>query len=601
MLIEIANAYNKPLSNLSIYPQIKDRDGWDRIPHFYRTELIKEGERYLNYNYPTISATTYMNFLRTGNRVNFEDIYFKRRYALNALVLAECVENEGRFLDDIINGIFFLCEESGWQLPPHNSYSRNSSQELLPDSTSPVLDLFACETGALLGTLYYLIGSVLNELHPFITKRILYELDFRIVKPYLNSHFWWMGDGKEPTLNWTIWCTQNVLITTFTVPFKEEVGKAVLVKASQSIDYFLDDYGEDGCCDEGAGYYRHAGLCLFNSLEVLNHVTNNEFLSLYENQKIKNIATYILKVHVHDEYYINFADCSPIAGRAGVREFLFAKRIKNPNMMTFAAKDFLADPDKLLVTQMNLFYRLQTAFSINEILNYDIDTPIHYEDIYYESVGLFIARDETFFLAAKAGDNDDNHNHNDTGSFTIYKDGKPLFIDVGVETYTKKTFSSSRYEIWTMQSAYHNLPTINGLMQRDGAEYYAKNILVTLSEKKSSISMDLASAYPKESDLLSYIRKAELKKGKEIIIHDQFKLNSGSSEVILSLMTYEKPHIETFGFSIGNLGKVIVKGTYTIIIEEIPIIDKRLEITWKHNIYRILINVTSSEIKFIIN
>ncbi|NLZ81256.1 MAG: heparinase [Clostridiales bacterium] len=600
MFIEIAKAYNKPLSDFSLYPNIKDRDSWTNIPLSHKTCLIKEGERYVNYDYPIITATSYMNFLRTGNRVDFEDIYFKRRYALNALVLAECAENRGRFLDDIINGIFFLCEESGWQLPPHNSYSRHSSQELLADSTSPVLDLFACETGALLGTIYYLMGSVLDEVHPSITKRILHELDFRIIRPYLDSHFWWMGDGKEPTLNWTIWCTQNILITAFTTSLGAEIKKNVLTKAAQSIDYFLDDYGEDGCCDEGAGYYRHAGLCLFNTLKVLNHVSNNAFISLYDNKKIKNIATYILNVHVHDEYYANFADCSPIAGRAGVREFLFGKKIKNSNMMAFAAKDFLANPDKLELKEMNLFYRLQGTFTMVEIMNYDISIPIHYEDLYYESVGLFIARDNNLFLAVKAGDNDDNHNHNDTGSFTIYKDGKPLFIDIGVETYTKKTFSSSRYEIWTMQSAYHNLATINGVMQRDGKEYCAKDVEVNLSKSKVAISMDIASAYPKESGLLTYIRNAEIKKGKEIIIHDRFTLDSDSNNVILSLMTYEKPNKEVFGFSIGDLGKVTIKGDYSLIIEEIQVTDKRLQTAWKHNIYRVLLNVTSSEIKLTI-
>ena len=90
---------------------------------------------------------------------------------------------------------------------------------------------------------------------------------------------------------------------------------------------------------------------------------------------------------------------------------------------------------------------------------------VSHPDVYYKSVGLFVARDDTLCLAVKAGDNADSHNHNDTGSFTVYKNGLPLIIDVGVESYTQKTFSPRRYEIWTMQSAYHNLPTINDIMQ----------------------------------------------------------------------------------------------------------------------------------------
>ena len=123
------------------------------------------------------------------------------------------MENKGRFLDDIINGIFSICEESAWQLPAHNTYIRDTPQLPLPDTSAPVLDLFACETGSILAIVSYLLGSKLDKISPFITKRIANEIEHRIYKPYLNCHFWWMGNGKEPMNNWTIWCTQNVLLS----------------------------------------------------------------------------------------------------------------------------------------------------------------------------------------------------------------------------------------------------------------------------------------------------------------------------------------------------------------------------------------------------
>jgi hypothetical protein len=46
------------------------------------------------------------------------------------------------------------------------------------------------------------------------------------------------------------------------------------------------------------------------------------------------------------------------------------------------------------------------------------------------------------------------------GQFCDLYHGKPVIIDVGVKR-VRKTFSPQRYEIWTMQSAYHSLPTIN--------------------------------------------------------------------------------------------------------------------------------------------
>lgn len=617
MFFEIASNYNHILSPFLPYASISDREAWKGLSEDFRNASLRLGESFLNFDFPSMSAVDFMDFMRTGNRTRYEDKFFRKRQALNALVLAECIEDQGRFMDDIINGIFSLCEESAWQLPPHNSYKRDEPQLLLPDSTAPVLDLFACETGAVLGTVYYLLKERLDAVSPFITKRILHELDDRIFTPYIHAHFWWMGNGTEPMNNWTIWCTQNVLLSVFLTTTDTDLQKQVFLKACQSTDYFLAEYGEDGCCDEGAQYYRHAGLCLFLVMEILNGVTNGSFASLYQEPKIRNIASYILNVHIGGKYYVNFADCSPVAGRSGVREFLFAERIRNEEMMRFAARDFCeGGMDSLLLPkENNLYYRLQSGFTAARIMQYSDDCPenLKHPDIYYQSVGLFLVRDSSLCLAVKAGDNADSHNHNDTGSFTVYKNNRPLFIDIGVESYTKKTFSASRYEIWTMQSAYHNLPTVNGFMQKDGAAYRAKNITHRIGEELSEICMDIADAYPKEAGLCFYKRKACLIKGSEILIHDCFAfLSAGSSSekteaentVILSLMTYEKPvsaspvreenHVR---LKIGDLGALDAENVKLLQIEEIPVTDARLRTAWEHEIYRILLCATDAQIK----
>ena len=85
-------------------------------------------------------------------------------------------------------------------------------------------------------------------------------------------------------------------------------------------------------------------------------------------------------------------------------------------------------------------------------------------------------------------------------------DGKPVLVDAGVETYTAKTFSSTRYDIWTMQSQYHTLPTVNGQMQIPGRVYSeagidyhydiaAQDVSYTASEADATFTLDLAQAY----------------------------------------------------------------------------------------------------------
>lgn len=610
MFYEIAAQYQKELLPYHPYADISQRAEWDGLDPEWRQASLRLGEQYLHFSWPYMSATDFLDFSRTGNRVRFENRFFSKRLALNALVLAECVENQGRFLDDIINGIFSICDENAWNLPPHNSYVRDAPQLPLPDLSNPVLDLFACETGAVLSTAVYLLSPVLDAFSPFIAKRVRYELKRRIYKPYLESHFWWMGGDDTHLNNWTVWCTQNVLLTAFLDHGGQPPLSAVLLKACKSTDYFLEEYGEDGCCDEGAQYYHHAGLCLSLILDICNAVSGGAFTPVSRQEKIRNIASYIYNVHVDDKYYINFADCSPVAGRAGVREYLFAKMTGLPDMMRFAAIDFAAGyPQTLLLSQeQNLFYRLQNGFTIREIKSVPTFAPLVRPDIYYPSVGLFAVRDEHLFLAVKAGDNDDSHNHNDTGSFTVYKNGKPLLIDVGVESYTRKTFSPRRYEIWTMQSAYHNLPTIDGMMQQAGEAYRAEEISCDLENR--TISMDISHAYPKECGLRSYRRSARLEKGKQIVIEDCFSFTDQESggvgrnsspekkghQVVLSLMTCDKPIVVEEGIECricvgeGNTaaGFLTLFGAHVSSIEEIPITDPRLFAAWEHPVYRIL-------------
>ena len=39
-----------------------------------------------------------------------------------------------------------------------------------------------------------------------------------------------------------------------------------------------------------------------------------------------------------------------------------------------------------------------------------------------------------FYVAAQGGHNAESHNHNDVGNFIVFLNGKPVIVDVGVET-----------------------------------------------------------------------------------------------------------------------------------------------------------------------
>ena len=186
MITEFAGSIHKPLSLFTPYPAAVRRDAWKALPEEIRAGLIKTGEEYLNFSYPAITAADFMEFTKSGNRNHYEKKLFLRRTALNALVLAECAEHEGRFLEDIINGLYLICEENAWQLPAHNSYIRDTPQFILPDVTRPVIDLFAAETASVLAVAEYLLREELFSVSPFLSEMINKNLKERIFVPYLE-------------------------------------------------------------------------------------------------------------------------------------------------------------------------------------------------------------------------------------------------------------------------------------------------------------------------------------------------------------------------------------------------------------------------------
>ena len=593
-------------SSLSDYDPFCDvRERGLSISALLKEKLLSDGKAYLHKPYAAIFATDYMKFKRTGDRSAFESLYFSRRFQLCALITAELAEGKGTFLDDIINGIYCIMEESSWVLPAHNTYIRDTPQLILPVPKKPVLDLFSCETAALLAMCSYLLKEKLDSISPLIADRIQSEILDRLATPYLNEHFWWMGNEEEPMCNWTPWCTQNALLSVFLLPFSNEMKRNAVIQAAYSLDCFLKDYGEDGCCDEGAQYYRHAGLCLFSCMEILNAVSGNAFASLFELQKIKNLASYIVHVRVGNGYYINFSDCSAKAGSMGVREFLFGKACGLHALMEASADDLYRDYEASALfsadsEKMNLFFRMLTITHATEVLAYHKQiadrTGSSAGDIFYPSVGLMIARSPRFVLAVKAGDNADNHNHNDTGSFTLYQDRSPVFVDIGVETYSQKTFSDKRYEIWTMQSSYHNLPTIAGLDQHDGAKYRATHVNCKLHDPVRSIFMQIEEAYPlpdKLSSEITYARTICLDPVSDVIT---LKDQTDCSDVVLNFITYDPPkqsgHENTY-----LLGNTVIsfEGATLLDVETLPVTDERLKLAWDHDLYRIRLKMEASD------
>ncbi len=148
-----------PAEQWKPFPRHADRAAWQTLPASEKQAKIKAAERTLGTSWEPVPATLMLEYQRNGNRTRYEAASFGRRKRLRDLALAECMEGKGRFLDDLLNGVWLICEETWWGVPAHLGLQKAGTG--LPDIEEPVVDLFASETASLLAWVGWLLGDQL--------------------------------------------------------------------------------------------------------------------------------------------------------------------------------------------------------------------------------------------------------------------------------------------------------------------------------------------------------------------------------------------------------------------------------------------------------
>ena len=600
-----------PLKEWRPYPKYSDPEGFENIPVSVRQAYIKAAERGISTKWPVLPATLFLEYIRNGNRTNYEKLSFDRRKRLSTLVLAEVFERQDRFMDQIINGIWAICEESFWGVPAHNK-GRG-----LPDIESPIVDLFAAETASLIAWTHYLMSEELDQINPLITKRMVMETDRRIFTPYLLHNDWdWMGftwrnrtGYMRPVNNWNPWINSNVIACALLMEKDPQRRLAILHKAMDSIDNFVMPYPKDGGCDEGPAYWGRAGASLFDCLELLYLASDGE-INIFKQPLITNIGSYIYKVYISRPYFINFADAPAKMHVDAPIVYRYGKAIGDTTMMKFAA--FAAQHQNLgkdiLQGSFGVLNRILPAlFTLTDLLSTEPVEPF-IRDVWFPEIQVMAARSNSynhkgFYVAAKGGHNNESHNHNDVGNFIVYADGQPVLIDAGSQTYTAKTFSRQRYELWNNQSAYHNLPKINGVMQKEGHQYKATDVHYDCSDKWAQLSLNIASAYPDEAFVTSWKRTIRLNRNESITIVDEYHLNKYLEPLELNFLTpLEVDTTQPGKIALSKTTSTDMKTCYLWYpkdklepyVETIVIEDDRLRDSWGSQLRHIVLKATDS-------
>ena len=578
------------------YPAYQDRTGWDKFLGENKDAFIRQGEKLLDYEWRVVKATDYIEFERSGSRDIMQNPFGSNNRAIADLLMAELAEGKGRFIDQLINGVFHSCEMTSWALSAH-LISAQHSQRALPDYKDHVIDLTSGDLSSLLAWTYYFLQKEFDKVNTVIAERLRHELQVRTLDTFMNeSRFWWMAFNYTPGMmvnNWNPWCNFNVLQCFFLLENDKDKLAEAVYRTMVSVDKFINYTHSDGACEEGPSYWGHAAGKMYDYLQMLSDGTGGK-LSVFDQPIIKNMGEYIARSYVGNGWVVNFADASAKGGGDAPIIYRYGKATGSDMMMAYAVYQNNRAKKESLANGIDLFRTLQNVLYYNDLAKADADFQSPAYTWYPETEFCYMTNKEGFFLAAKGGFNNESHNHNDAGTFSLYLNTTPIFIDAGVGTYTRQTFSNERYTIWTMQSNYHNLPMINGIPQSFGSDYKATE--VSFNPKRMSFSANIASAYPEEAQVKKWIRSYALDKS-SVKITDAFALDKAQNANQVNFLTWGNVDLSVPGAItiVVNNEKVRLtydKNMFKPAIETIKLDDPRLSNVWGKEIYRISLNAT---------
>lgn len=572
-----------------------DSSFWqDNVPESMRQAYIDEGNALLTATWDSIPQQLFAEYREKGNRNNYEKRLFQRRSQLAVLVMAEIMEHSGRFMPQIANGMRTINNETWWGVPAH--YPTNH-----PMRENQVVELFSSETACLMAWTLYMLRDEIEKTDKTLYQQTLDEINRRMLSPAASHAYDW----KRRTSNWNPWICSNWLTCVLLCETNRTRQIDAIMQILVSMETFYNSYPEDGGCDEGPDYWDKAAGSFSECLMLIDKATDGK-LTMSHDTKLANMASYIYRTYIGGGYYINFADAHPTVKPHTNILFNFAEYIGDDTMKRYAAylgkrDSILVEPQKAFKASGNIPQLGRELMFLSRIQQYAAAAPQEpqQQNNWMPGHEVLINQADGLLLAAKGGNNGENHNHNDVGNFIIYGNSQPLIIDLGVGAYNDKTFSSHRYEIENTRSAYHNVPIINGEEQQNGSSFGSRNALFNTNGSTTTLTMDIAKAYPTEARVKKWIRTYQQSSSQGITITDDYRLRKFLMPSQIVLICHGKPTLATPGTirlksNSGNYELHYDPSELTPDIEKITTLDTSTKNSWKKaSIYRILLTINS--------
>lgn len=451
---------------------------------------------------PELTEQLYHEFYVNGARMPFENAYFERRRRLARAAICALLDDSAekeKWIGSLRDKTQDIFNEFSWALPAHvNS----------PSGRDPLhIDLFAAETANLMGELLTLFPTTFpRELVSAIKTRV--RRDF--AQNYANRHedfFWTKGSNY-----WNAICHQGVVGSALALEEDTALLARILMLTRKYLPLFLRGFGSDGACSEGPGYWQYGfgWFCVLN--EQLETRTMGQLSLIEDDPHVREIALFGPRVSLTNFHFVNFSDSPRVGALSPSLLTYLGRRLQDKNILAHAIKSY----QRLDQTGLNLQgQRTDLLYFVRLLLNTpedaNVDLTLEPQDVFFKDLAVVVtsARDKDGHLwefAAKGGNNAEQHNHNDCGSYLLNIDGNPVVIEIGAPEYTKDFFRENRYQYLAARTLGHSLPIVNGREQAAGPQYAAKVISCEMTDRSVEFSVDISECYPSDAHCSELIR-----------------------------------------------------------------------------------------------
>lgn len=404
-----------------------------------REKVLKQAQYYMENDPPVIKFSKIHLYVTTGNREIFEKVHTDYQSRLQNYFLAYVITDDDKYIEPLADIIWNICDMESWSIPAH------VKEELTIVRRRRNLDLCSCLLGHRLAEVLYYVGDKLPEL---VYRRAKEEITYRIIDSfadYSEREFWWY----KVTNNWASVCISGVLGAYLCLASDEKI-KEQLPRMIAIADHYLDGFEDDGCCVEGYSYWDYGFLYFCVFAKMLCEYTDGE-IDYFKNEKVHKIALFQQNVLLNENECISFSDC-PTKFNPSTELSHFLKGIYPDMQLPTLPDECPAEPTA----------HLRAVFWTNPDMPKFTSKPVSHIFHYAQ---WFLYHGNGYALAAKAGHNEEFHNHNDVGSFIVSKNGKVTFCDPGVGEYTADYYGPGRYNIFLPSARSHSVPIINGEYQ----------------------------------------------------------------------------------------------------------------------------------------